>query len=305
MTGEATNLGPRSATLHGRFISSGDEATTYWFEYAPCSGLVCTYEKSAEVALSKAQIEAAEAGSDTTGVSVEATVTGLEAGTNYKYRLAAKNTPVTMYASFATFTTWPKSPRVESEAASEVSDDTALLSATINPGNSTTASYPTSYQFEYEQVGSGDVQSFVPAGVTGANGTVAIVPEALTGLTPSSEYAYWLVAGNVSGTVEGPMQTFTTVAAPPPARQDGSEGGGSASAPTLIAPPAQALLPVLTPVPIPKADVAPPAKPLTKSQKLSKSLKSCRRYKSKRKRTTCERSAHSRYAAKSKKRGAG
>lgn len=298
MTGEATNVGPRSATLNGSFMSSGDEATTYWFEYAPCSGIVCTYERSAEVTLSKAQVEAAEAGSHDTGVSVEATVTGLQPGTYYKYRLAAKNTPVTIYAGVGAFTTGPKSPRVESEAADEVTDETALLSAAINPGNSASSGYPTTYRFDYELVGSGNVQSFAPPGVTAASGAVAIVPEALTGLAPASEYAYWLIAQNASGEVEGPMQTFTTAAAPPPpAAGAGGEGSSQSAAPTLTQPPTQPLLPVLTPVPGPRSTPVPVPKPLTRAQKLAKALGQCKK-ESKKRRRFCQKKARRRFDLK-------
>ena len=216
-TGQATDVGPASATLHGTVKPAEEKETTYWLEYRECATEFCSssWVKTPEVTLSEAQVKAAEEASQGSGVGVEATVTGLSAGTSYSYRLAAKRTIVTMTAGAGSFTTGPEAPRVESEAASEVTATNAVLSASLNPGNSVTSGYVTAYHFDYERVGSGEARAFSPAGVTAANGTVASVPEALTGLAPGSEYSYWLIAENATGGVEGPHQTLTTAAAPP------------------------------------------------------------------------------------------
>jgi hypothetical protein len=302
-TAEATNVGPLSATLHGTFKSSGEKETIYWLEYRTCEGSSCSsWTKTPELALSKAQIEAAETSSHDGGVSVEASVTGLQAGTLYSYRLAARNTSVTMDAGASSFTTGPQAPRVESEQASEVTAHSALLTASINPGNSATSSYPASYHFEYQRVGSSEVQSYAPAAVTGANGAVTIVPEAITGLAPESEYAYRLILENASGKVEGPQQTFTTATAPPPPQTGPSEGGSpSTHSPALSQPLSQPLLPVLVPTPLPKQLTPKPApKPLTRAQKLAKALKACKKQPSKR-RAGCEKQARKRYGPLAKK----
>jgi hypothetical protein len=298
MTGEATNVGPRSATLHGSFMSASDEETSYWFEYHPCESTeVCysTWAKTPEAVLTQGQIKAAEDASRGAGVDVESATTGLNAGTFYSYRLVVKASMLTMDAGQGRFMTGPKAPRVGSETTFEVTASTAVLVATLNPGNSAGSNYPTTYHFDYERVGSGELQSFGPAGVVADSGTVATVPEELTGLTPESEYAYWLVAEDASGEGEGEQQKFTSAVAPAGELQ--SAGSPPVVGPGIVQPPTLGLLPTLAPVAVPKS-LAMAAGPETKAHKLSQSLAACRKDKSKSKRARCKRQARSKYGAK-------
>jgi len=218
----------------------------------------------------------AETGSNDTGVGVQITLTGLQPGTSYGYRLSARNPTVTTSSAPRTFTTGPAAPVVESEQVGEITANGALLSATIDPGNSTSSSYPTSYYFEYQRPGLGDTE------MVAARRGVRRQPNGRDharegrGLVPDSEYAYWLVAENASGKVEGAHQSFTTAAerrrwhSP---RQHRAEHLDRS-------------LPARERGPAPRARARAgsepathptPAKPLTKAQKLAKALKSCRR----------------------------
>jgi sugar lactone lactonase YvrE len=309
--GEATAVTSVAAMLPGEFKSTGESETVYWLEYAPChvtfGNFTCTpyTARTAEVTLTKAQIEQAETGSNDTGVGVQITLTGLQPGTSYGYRLSARNPTVTTSSAPRTFTTGPAAPVVESEQVGEITANGALLSATIDPGNSTSSSYPTSYYFEYQRPGLGDTEMVAPAAVSAGNRTVAITPERVAGLVPDSEYAYWLVAENASGKVEGAHQSFTTAAEPPAVAQP-APGTAPSTSTGLSQPASAALLPVLAPVPVPKPATHPtPAKPLTKAQKLAKALKSCRSEKKKSKRESCAKQARSKYAGKPKPRKKG
>jgi hypothetical protein len=143
--------------------------------------------------------------------AVKAEITGLIPNTEYTFCLRAHNEAgeESAVSSPVTFTTPPLAPEIVSESSSGVSATEARLEAEINPGNSETA-----YHFEYgPAAGSYDVSVPVPdadihAGLTGVS-----VSEVATGLAPSTTYHYRVVAANaLPGVVDGPDQTFTTLA---------------------------------------------------------------------------------------------
>jgi DNA-binding beta-propeller fold protein YncE len=298
-TGAAAPVGPISAMLHGTFQSVEGRETTYSLEYKACTkgSSSCTpWIRTTEESLSEAQIKAAEEASHGAGVDVATEITGLEPGTAYHDRLVATSDFVTVAAGEASFTTGPQTPVVDAEEATEVTATGALLAATIEPGNSTTSIYPTTYYFEYERAGLGSVEMFAPAGTSAGSGAVAIVPEKVTGLTPDVEYTYWLVTENVTGRIQGLHQIFTT-AAEPPAETPPAAGSSPSASSGLSQPAALPLLPSLVPVPIPKAPThLTPPKPVTRAQKLARALKSCKQDKKKPKRESCEKQARSKYA---------
>jgi hypothetical protein len=107
-----------------------------------------------------------------------------------------------------------------------------------------------------------------------------------------------LVANSIGGRTYGADQAFTTYATGPVA------GGVSPFGAGVAAPPASTYpdLSGLQPTPPPKATSPAISKALTKTQKLSKALKACRRDKSKSKRAKCEKEARKKYGTKTKKR---
>jgi WD40-like Beta Propeller Repeat len=123
-----------------------------------------------------------------------------------------------------TFTTLVAAPAIESESSSEVDATEARLEATIDPGNSETA-----YHFEYgTSAGSYEKSVPIPDAEIGAGLTAVSVNEVVTGLAPATTYHYRVVASNaLPGEVDGPDQTFTTLAA----QGNGSGGRGSESCP--------------------------------------------------------------------------
>jgi hypothetical protein len=100
-------------------------------------------------------------------------------------------------------------PAATTGPAGAVTDESAALSGSVNPGGA-----PTSYHFEYgpttaygsttSTTGAGAGTSALPAGAT------------LGGLSAATTYHYRVVATNSGGVTKGGDRTFTTASPPPP-----------------------------------------------------------------------------------------
>lgn len=98
-------------------------------------------------------------------------------------------------------------PAITEEAETDITDTSATVSGTVNPGGSAT-----SIIIEYgETTAYGDsvdaTESPLTAGTSGAS-----VSFALAELSPSTTYHYRIVAANALGTTNGTDQTFETLA---------------------------------------------------------------------------------------------
>ena len=214
--------------------------------------------------------------------SVERVVlTGLRPGTTYHYRMVVTNANATTYGPDEMFTTAAATPPVVSTgAASEVSATGATLSGVVGP-----QSLPTSYVFEVgTDTSYGGARLFGNAGSSGGEVAVSV---GLQYLVPGTVYHYRLAATSFDGTTFGQDGTFTTPGVPSSVVQP-------SSAPLIASPVVQ--FPSIT-----GAITAPSAashKALTRAQKLTKSLKACRR-KPKSRRAGCETQARKQYKARS------
>jgi DNA-binding beta-propeller fold protein YncE len=114
----------------------------------------------------------------------------------------------------------PSAPTVESESAAEITADSALLQAEINP-RSDEGEHPTGYQFEYGACTSASTcatsgyENVAPIteGEVGPDFEVHAVTAAVTGLNTNTTYHFKLVAHNTIGPVEGADASFTTQSA--------------------------------------------------------------------------------------------
>lgn len=203
-TGPASGLSLTSATVTG-VIDPRGEATSYHFDY----GTTSAYGQSTSTQSSS---------SDDPSVG-SATLTGLNPGTTYHYRLVAGNPIVgTTDGQDATFTT-PAPPvtptpgaMAVTEPASDVTSASASLNGVINP-----QSQATSYQFQW-----GTTTAYgqtTPAGsLSGADPQP--VSAVLTGLSPATTYHYRLIATGSGTSTDGADGTFTTPAAAAPTTAD-------------------------------------------------------------------------------------
>lgn len=210
ITSEPTSgLEHYAATLHAR-VDSDELETTYRIEYGE------TPAYGSESPPGGGEIPAGE-----TPVPVTASLTSLEIGATYHYRVVARNSAGTTIGPDHSFTTVPPA-LVEGEHAAEVSAAEATLQTQINP-----LGHDTVYHFEYGTTSCGAIPGScteVPDSPADIGSGEAPVPESvlLTGLRQNTTYYYRVVATNSLGTAVAPERTFTTQeAARPFALPDG------------------------------------------------------------------------------------
>jgi len=207
LTGPATSVTPRSATLNGTVDPNG-RTTTWYFDY----GTSTSYG-------TKTQVKSA--GSGTSPVSVSAAVSGLTPGRLYHYRLVATSDAGTSRGADQTFST-SSAPTVVTGSATSVTPTSATLNGAVNPNGQATTWY-----FEYGT--SAGYGSKTPAKSAGAGASSVSVPSSVTGLKAATTYHYRLVATNASGTSFGGDQTLST-SFPPSARTGPANNVGAATA---------------------------------------------------------------------------
>jgi NHL repeat len=301
VTGAAQNITPTAATLSGTVNPERTEAT-YHFAYITETGYQEALANGAANPASPHYREELAKGAPSPYAEGETTPTfslaasgspqavgpipadDLLPGVTYHYALIAVNKfELQTIGPDQTFTTGSATPpSVSTGAASAISQNAATLSGTV-----TTNGLQTNYGFE---IGTEPFQpgKYVPATGLGAIGGAATeeVHVTLGELQPGTTYYYRVTATNADGTREGQPGVFTTPGFP-----------------TLLAPPASALLIPYTSPGFPKEEKASgtSTKTLTNKQKLAKALKQCKKDKSKSKRTTCEKAARKKYPTGKKK----
>jgi hypothetical protein len=146
---------------------------------------------------------------DASSHTVEATASGLAAGTEYTIELIATN-ELTSVAAEESFTTPTVGPTVHTLPAFAIEGGTeALIGASINPQNS-----PTVYWLEYGPTTAyGAALPVTKDASAGAGIEAIVVSRRIAGLSPSTVYHMRVMAENGIGSSEGEDLTFET--APP------------------------------------------------------------------------------------------
>jgi hypothetical protein len=115
-------------------------------------------------------------------------------------------------------------PTVTTDPASDLTETSATLNGTIDPGG-----IDSSYRYEYGlDTNYGSTTALVGAG--SGNGANA-APQGVVGLDPNTTYHYRIVGSNSSGSILGEDQSLTTASAPPVV---GGSAGASAITPTSV-----------------------------------------------------------------------
>ena len=195
----ATVVTSATATLSGQ-VNPGGRATTYAFDYGPTTGY-------------GSQTTFADAGSGTSPTHVGTTITGLEAGATYHYRLEATSAGGTAVGADASFVTTTAAvpagaalPVVSGATAVAISATGAQLNGAINPS----ASHMTWY-FEYGLTSAYGVETR-PQTTSGLGARPVNVK--LSGLEPGTTFHFRLVAQSPSTLYVGPDAVFATKPAP-------------------------------------------------------------------------------------------
>jgi phosphodiesterase/alkaline phosphatase D-like protein len=197
-TTAATGVTQSDATLNGKLDPDG-MSTTYYFEWGPTDSYGNT----------TAAPPGLDAGSAAGSKSVSAQITGLDSYQNYHYRLVGVNSLGTTYGEDETLTTLPPMlPSISGTAADEITDETAMISAQINPGFGETV-----YRVQYGRDTTYASRTNTGAALEPDNSSHPVSIE-LEGLNPGTTYHYRVVAINFTGVSHGPDQTFTTQRAP-------------------------------------------------------------------------------------------
>jgi DNA-binding beta-propeller fold protein YncE len=198
-TQPATAVTTTSATLHGEVNPAGLEVEECSFEY----GETTAYGQVAPCEESSSAI-----GEGNAFVPVEVKLENLNPGSEYHFRLAAKNENGTNAESGdQSFFTGAS---VDSTSVSDVSSTAATLETELNPHG-----LPTSFHFEYVTQQQFETSGFsepiqTPTASVGSGNEDVFRSVQLQGLQPLTAYRYRVVAENSLGIVEAASAAFTT-----------------------------------------------------------------------------------------------
>lgn len=193
-TESAGDVTHTTATLRGYVTPNGARVETCYFEWG-----------SASVEENTTPCEPGEVGSGETPVAVSAPLSGLAESTNYHVRLVAGNSHGTTVGGGVGFTTLPHLPSTLIQRPAELSDESAVLRARINPQDEAV----TGCRFEYGTTPAlGQVADC--DSLPGAGERYSPVSATVTGLSPTTTYLARVRAQNASGTIYSKLETFTT-----------------------------------------------------------------------------------------------
>lgn len=146
---------------------------------------------------------------DTAGPTIEAELVGLHPNVDYLVRAVATNDLTTHTTEPTVFTTAAIPPVTVTGLATDVSETSAVINATINP-----TGLQSTYRFEYGLTTSYGNRIPVVGEANSGNGRAPrIFSRTLNGLQPGTTYHYRIVARNVIGETVGEDRTFTTISA--------------------------------------------------------------------------------------------
>jgi hypothetical protein len=208
-TDAATNVTAASATLNG-MVNPNGRPTGYWFEWGKTTGYG-----------SKTPVTAA--GSGTSPTPVSASISGLQTGQTYHFRLDATSDAGTSLGADVTLTASGSGPSAKTKAATSVTSTSATLNGTVNPSGQSTTWY-----FDYGTTTSYGLKT--PVGTVAAGTKNVNVTASITGLTGGIVH-FRLVASNGNGTSFG--DDLTLGSAGPPVVQTGTAQAASTNGVTL------------------------------------------------------------------------
>ena len=182
----ATDVTYEAATLNGTITAGSEEITTQGFMYKAAAATDWTTVSA-------------------TGTTLTATIDNLTAETAYEYKAFATTASGTVEGTVMNFTTAAVpvvAPTVTTLAATDVTYEAATLNGTITAGSEEI----TAQGFKYK---ASTATEWTTVSATGEN-----IAATVNNLTAETAYEYKAFATTASGTVEGEVMNFTTVAAP-------------------------------------------------------------------------------------------
>ena len=181
----ATSVTHEAATLNGTITAGSEAITAQGFKYKAITATDWTTVSA-------------------TGTTLTATVNNLTAETAYEYKAFATTASGTVEGEVMNFTTAAVpvvAPTVTTLAATDVTHEAATLNGTITAGSEAI----TAQGFKYKAITATDWTTVSATGTT--------LTATVNNLTAETAYEYKAFATTASGTVEGTVMNFTTLAA--------------------------------------------------------------------------------------------
>src|SRR5262245_12973695 len=202
-----TDVTQSSVTLHATVVPFGLD-TTCQFQYVDDA----TFQASGYTTATSVACVPADLGSSFTVVQASASVSGLASTTVYHFRVVVTNSAGTTNGADKTFQT-AGAPAVVSESASNITDTTATVNATIIPSG-----FDTTCQFQYVNDAAFQASGYGTATSVdcspfdlGSSFDQQNTSANVTGLKPKTTYHFRVVATNAAGTTTGADTTFQTL----------------------------------------------------------------------------------------------
>ena len=191
-SGSASSITASSATLNGT-VDPNSRDTSFYFEY----GTSTSYGTKTAVK---------GAGASSSPQSESASISGLQTGRTYHFRIVATSDAGTSTGNDASFTT-SSAPSIETGDVASVTPTTATLKGTVLPNG-----LSTTWWFEYGTSTSYSSRTSSHSAGSGTKTTSQSI--GIKSLKPGTTYHYRLVAQNSSGKSYGSDRSFATVGAP-------------------------------------------------------------------------------------------
>jgi hypothetical protein len=230
----ASGVGQLVATLNASVNANGHAALECEFEYT----------LGADVGFTSAiSVPCAQLPNRSASASLSVNAPGLSPDTAYRYRVTATTNAGSVTSGAQTFETLPEvPPTVTTEAATELTQNTATIKGAVNPhgGSATDCHFEYGTNISY---GSSSPCPALPGPVT----TNVAESRKLSELKPGTTYHYRLVVTTNAGTTQGDDLTFTT--ATPPSDPEPEAPATSPATPPTTASPAPSPPPATSPHP--------------------------------------------------------
>ena len=204
----ATPVTATTATLNGSVNPNG-YATTGWFRYGTTNPGACDQVFGTATTTSSL-------GSGAAPVALAKPLTGLAPATTYYFCAIAQSSIGTTLGAVLSFTTPAAPPSVTTVAASDITETSATLNATVNPNGGDSVGW-----FRYSTANPGVCNDAFGTRVPAAGGTAlgsgngpVSLSLPIAGLTTGTTYYFCALASSSVGTSVGTVLSFTTAAVP-------------------------------------------------------------------------------------------
>jgi hypothetical protein len=193
-TGAASMVTSAGASVAGTVNPNGADTKT-WFQYGTSS----TLSGASSTAMQ-------DIGSGTSNVAFNQSLSGLASNTKYFFRAVASNSDGTVNGAINSFTTTALIPTVTTGASSSVTSGGASVAGTVNPNGADTKAW-----FQYGTSSTLSGASSTAMQDLGSGTSSVAFSASLSGLASNTKYFFRAVASNSGGTVNGTINSFTTL----------------------------------------------------------------------------------------------